>query len=266
APPVVVAPPPLPPAAAAPPPVPPEWVAHPHSDKHEYNTRTGELREVAPPAVVLNPPEAPATELAAPQPVVEEPKGDESKVGDEYDDYPADKLRAIAKQHGIEVKGLREKALRIAVRAGMQTRARQIELPGTAAPVPTTIVEAAAPLSPPVESEGLPEVRYATPTPKKRPRFTLLVDTVPAKTQGVVMTCTEAFGVSFQRIAQEHGVTDWRLVPHGHGGALVYQAVKQQICEDTSLDRSVVLVRRGTPEGDLLIDLLFEHALEVYEG
>lgn len=100
----------------------------------------------------------------------------------------------------------------------------------------------------------------------RRPRFTVLVDTAPTKTQGVVLTVTEAFADAFGAVAQEHGVTDWRLVPHGHGAALVYQAVRSRITTDASLEGAVILLRSGTTEGALLYDLLVEHALDVYGG
>lgn len=80
------------------------------------------------------------------------------------------------------------------------------------------------------------------------------------------MTLSEAFAEVFSGVAQEHGVTDWRLVQHGHGAAFVYQAVKDRVATDMSLDNSVILLRTGSIEEALLYDLLVEHALDVYEG
>lgn len=80
------------------------------------------------------------------------------------------------------------------------------------------------------------------------------------------MTVTEAFAEAFTAVANEHGVTDWRLVPHGHGAALVYQAVKTRVVSDASLEDAVILLRTRSSEGALLYDLLVEHALDVYGG
>lgn len=289
-----VPPPPLPVVMPPPPPPPPpppisEWVVHPGDATYEYSTATGELRKKAP--VVLNAPEAPPTEKA--QPVGPPP----APPPDAYDAMTPEQLKVLAKLHSIEVKGMREKSLRNTVRATLQARgveALVISPPPPAPPPPAPIatgrlvstehaqnvprVVDAAPAvlvaTPPVWSDApeaaspvaaLSDPEAFTPRPH-RPRFTVLVDTAPTKTQGVVMTITEAFAEVFTAVANEHGVTDWRLVPHGHGAALVYQAVKARITTDVSLDHAVILLRSGTAEGALLYDLLVEHALEVYGG
>jgi hypothetical protein len=221
--------------------------------------------------LTLNAPEAPVSEKAELTSAASaDDDVDESKVGDEYDAYDAVQLRAIAKQYGINVKSLREKALRIRVRSAMSamSKASPALLPVTPHAPPAPPTPHAPPASHTERTDGVftqTMTEEFSQAPKiRRPRFTLLVDTTPAKTQSIAMTISEAFAVSFLRIAQEHGVTDWRLVPHGHGGALVYQAVAQQLREDSSLDGTVLLLRTGTPEGSLLFNLLFEHALEVY--
>jgi len=277
APPIVAAPPPLPahapPIVAAPPPIvaappPSPWVPHPQAPTtHEWNTATNEIREIrvaappappAPPAVVwevhpgdpswefrrdtgdtrrraapsLNAPEAPATEKAEPASTTPAP--------DAYDAMQPAQLKALAAAHGIDVKGMREKNLRIAVRTGMQ--AKGLAAPEVQAPAPGTVLQVPRP-----QNSDDPT------TPRGRPAFKLLIDTAPTKTQGIVMTISEAFESVF--------AGPWRSDP-----ANAHMLAKSAILTDGSLDGAVLLLRTGTPEAALLHDLLVEHALEVYGG
>ena len=92
-----------------------------------------------------------AEPAAAPAPAPAAPEVDPSKRGDAYDNMGVEQLRAIAKSNGIEVKGMREKNLRITVRDEMARRG---------APAPA----AAAPAAPQVQMQPqmLPNV-FATP-------------------------------------------------------------------------------------------------------
>jgi hypothetical protein len=121
-------------APELPPATPQDWVPWPDNPTtYQINTQTGRIR--AYPIPELNPPEgAHLVEKAVQNVVVEPPKGDESLAGDAYDTKGPDELRAIAKLNGIDVKGLREKALRIRVREGMN---------GAQKPAPVTPVQAA---------------------------------------------------------------------------------------------------------------------------
>ncbi len=109
------------PALLAPPPVPAVvakvWLPHPTNPAYEYCGQ--DVRERA---GALNPPEAPTVDRAEPaavQVVAGKTGGDESLAGDELDTMDHAALKTFAKEHGIETKkGLKEKALRIAVREG----------------------------------------------------------------------------------------------------------------------------------------------------
>lgn len=158
----VAAPPPLPTAQHAAPALPPatpqEWVPWPDNPAtYQINTQTGQLR--AYPRPELNPPEgAHLIEKAVQNVVVEPPKGDESLAGDAYDTKGPDELRAIAKLNNIDVKGLREKALRIRVREGMNGAQRPAPVTPQAAPMPPVAAVQVAPPAPPlpVASEWVP--------------------------------------------------------------------------------------------------------------
>lgn len=152
----VAVPPPLPTAQHAAPALPPatpqEWVPWPDNPAtYQINTQTGQIR--AYPRPELNPPEgAHLVEKAVQNVVVEPPKGDESLAGDAYDTKGPDELRAIAKLNNIDVKGLREKALRIRVREGMN---------GAQRPAPVTPVQVAP--MPPAPMPPVAAVQVAPP-------------------------------------------------------------------------------------------------------
>ena len=95
------------------------------------------------------PPLAEPAAVAAPAPAPAAPEVDPSKKGDAYDNMGVEQLRAIAKANDIEVKGLREKNLRITVRDEMARRG---------APAPVT--PATAPVA--MQPQQLPNV-FATP-------------------------------------------------------------------------------------------------------
>lgn len=238
------------PAPALPAPAPqPLWVTHPENPAYEYNPATNELRAAAPAAPAaapqLNPPEAPQQERAQPIPVTQN-DGDESKVGDEFDAKSPDELKAIAKLNGIEVKGLREKNLRITVRAGMRAKGlgsppAPAAQPAVAAPPPAP-APAAAP-----ELTALHAAIVAAPQTAPRssvPRFSVCVDCYPIKTQGIVMTLTEAFGLE---VDDTPGTMRAKFAAKG-----------------PELSGAVLILRTTTREGAALHDLLLEHALEVF--
>lgn len=85
------------------------------------------------------------------------PEVDPSKKGDAYDSMGVEQLRAIAKANGIEVKGMREKNLRITVRDEMTRR-------GAPAPATPSTVATAPAASQGMQPQQLPNV-FALPAP-----------------------------------------------------------------------------------------------------
>jgi hypothetical protein len=116
--------------------------------------------------------------------------------------------------------------------------------------------------------QQLTEAVATAERPRKRPRFTVLVNTAPMKTQGLVLTLTEAFEQVFGTVCEANGVEDWRDLPGNPRSAVLSAATLLLDGADgwnnAHLEGAVILLRTSTDEGSLLHDLLLDRALEVY--
>jgi len=177
-------------------------------------------------------------------------------------------LKALAIEIGaVESKSkAREKTLREAIVAkGWRMESMQkAYASGTPLPEGTTLDDVGVPPPPDDEGEPAPEPLevFETPPPPSA-GFTLYVNCAPMA--GGYTTSAELVRLANLRIAEAHGVPDWRFIAYT-GAAELNQTVAALLEDGPLSDITDLVIDVRTPEGSVLVDTLTQFATNVVRG
>lgn len=95
------------------------------------------------------------------------------------------------------------------------------------------------------------------------PYLRLFIDCSPMGSR--VPSVREAFSQVFDALHQAQNVPDYRMVEYGKGPGMLVAGIRHYL-ETVRVDHGNVFISMSSPEGQLLRDVLVEHADEVYVG